>query len=198
MRYEALFGGAALVLAVVLLSARRTRTGLIALALQSWAVALAIAWTGWLRGDGRPVAAAGIVIAAQGLAIPFALGRASRQREGQGAAGPGVFASLLFGLALVVLALLVVRPSTGAASMTAHEHLTMALAVVLLGLMGLVTRRDRHEQAISFAALLNGALLALAALPGTPLLVPLVLGASALAVAVTLVAAGPAAGRTRA
>jgi len=198
MRYEPLFGGAALVLATVLLSARGTRTGLIALALQSWAVALTMAWTGSLRGDGRPAAAALIVIAAQGLAIPFALGRASRPREGQEAAGPGVFAALLLGLAAVVLALLVVRPSTGAGSVAAHEHLAMALATVLLGLVGLITHRDRLAQAISFTALLNGALLALAVLPGTPLLVPLVLGTSALAATVTLGAAGPAERRTRA
>lgn len=178
-----MLGGGALVLAVVLLCASRARACIGAGALQSWTVALAMGWQGWVRAGAQFSMAALIVLAAQGVLIPVVLVRASRRPESRGASEPRPGASrlLLLGLAAAVLAILAVRPIAAA---LAREHFAVALAVALLGLIAMATRRDALIQAASLSSMLNGALLA--AMPGTPMPAWLALAAALLAMAAAL------------
>ena len=58
----------------------------------------------------------------------------------------GVGLTMLAGLGLTALALLVVLPVTGGAGAVAREDIAFALAVVLLGLLMMITRRNAVSQ----------------------------------------------------
>jgi hydrogenase-4 component E len=83
--------------------------------------------------------------------------------------------TMLAGLLLVALAILVVMPiGSGAralASPLAREDLAFALAVVLLGLLMMITRRNAVSQIVGFMSLENGLVLAATGAKGMPLVV---------------------------
>ena len=91
-------------------------------------------------------------------------------------AGPGGaydFASMLAGLGLTALAILVTMPVTADADVYAREDIAFALAVLLLGLLMMITRRNAVSQLIGFMSLENGLILAAAGAKGMPLVVEL-------------------------
>jgi hydrogenase-4 component E len=85
----------------------------------------------------------------------------------------GVFPSSVLGVGLVVLAIIVVVPTTFGAHSVTREALAMALSVVLLGLLMMITRRNALSQAIGFLSLENGLILAAIGVPDMPMLVEL-------------------------
>jgi hydrogenase-4 component E len=78
---------------------------------------------------------------------------------------------MLAGTGLVALAILVMLPVTTAADALAREDLAFALAVVLLGLLLMVTRHNAVSLVIGFMSLENGLVLAAAGARGMPLAV---------------------------
>jgi hydrogenase-4 component E len=64
-----------------------------------------------------------------------------------------------------------VLPVTGGAGAVAREDIAFALAVVLLGLLMMITRRNAVSQIIGFMSLENGLILAATGARGMPLVV---------------------------
>jgi len=83
----------------------------------------------------------------------------------------GVRLTMLLGMMLTALALVVMLPATTASSPLDREDLAFALAIILLGLLMMVTRRNAVSQIIGFMSLENGLVLAAAGANGMPLVV---------------------------
>jgi hydrogenase-4 component E len=78
---------------------------------------------------------------------------------------------MLIGIFLVALSLVVMLPATASADPLSREDIAFALAIVLLGLLMMVTRRNVVSQIIGFMSLENGLVLAAAGANGMPLVV---------------------------
>lgn len=168
-----LLGGAALLLSFVLLYQRRTLTLIHTYALQAWVLAATAAWQGWVQGEADLYITAVIGLAAKGIIIPVALDRiAHKLAVPRGVeTALGVFPSLMLGVGLVVLALMVVLPTTPFSQALTREDLASALSVVLLGLLMMITRRNAFSQVIGFLSLENGTSLAAVGMRGMPLVI---------------------------
>ena len=140
-------------------------------ALHALVLALSVAWQAYLQQAPHLMVTAAIALIVKGLIIPFALQRIVRRldihREVETviAAGP----TMLAGLALVALSILLLQPSEG--SVLTREDLAFALAVILLGLLMMITRRNAVTQIIGFMSLENGLILAATGSRGMPLVV---------------------------
>lgn len=170
-----LLGGAVLVLSFALLYQRRVTAVINTFALQGVALALAAFWQGWVQDAPHLYVTGVIALGAKALAIPAGLHAIVRRlaihRSVDNALG--VFPTMALGVGLVVLAILVVLPTTlGEAAMT-REDLALALSVVMLGLLMMITRRNALTQVIGFMSLENGLILAAVGVVGLPLLVEL-------------------------
>jgi hydrogenase-4 component E len=168
-----LLAGAMLVTSFALLYQDRIAAVLNAFALQSITLALAVAWAAW-SGD-RPdlYITALIALSLKGIVIPLALHRTVERlgihREVEKVVGVGV--ALLVGLALTGLSeALVVKVATGTAS-HAREQLALALAIVLLGFLMMIVRRNAVTQVVGFMSMENGLILAATGARGMPLVV---------------------------
>src|SRR5713101_3821893 len=78
---------------------------------------------------------------------------------------------MLAGIALVALSMVVMLRITPDADPIAREDLALALAVLLLGLLIMVTRRNAVGQVVGFMSLENGLVLAATGAKGMPLVV---------------------------
>lgn len=168
-----LLAGAMLVTSFALLYQQRIAAVLNAFAVQSVTLALAVAWAAW--SDNRPdlFITALIALTLKGIIIPLALRRTVERlgihREVEKVVGVGV--ALLVGLALTALAqALVVKLATGTAG-HAREALAMALAIVLLGFLMMIVRRNAVTQIVGFMSMENGLILAATGARGMPLVV---------------------------
>lgn len=168
-----LLAGAMLVTSFALLYQERVASVLNAFAVQSITLALAVAWIAW--SDNRPdlFITALIALSLKGIVIPLALRRMverlgiHRQVEKVVGVGP----ALLVGLALTGLAqALVAKVATGTAS-HAREELALALAIVLLGFLMMIVRRNAVTQVVGFMSMENGLILAATGARGMPLVV---------------------------
>jgi hydrogenase-4 component E len=84
-------------------------------------------------------------------------------------------------MALVALSMVIMlRVTSGAANAVAREDLALALAVVLLGLLIMVTRRNAVSQVVGFMSLENGLVLAATGARGMPLVVEISIAFSVL------------------
>jgi hydrogenase-4 component E len=82
---------------------------------------------------------------------------------------------MITGLVLVALAIILVMPvgehARALADPLAREDLAFALAVILLGLLMMITRRNAVTQIVGFMSLENGLILAATGAKGMPLVV---------------------------
>jgi len=105
--------------------------------------------------------------------IPIALQRIvirlgiHRQVEAVG----GISVTMLGGIGLVALSLVVMLRTAAHADALAREDVALALAVILLGMLMMVTRRNAVSQIAGFMSLENGLILAAAGAQGMPLVV---------------------------
>jgi hydrogenase-4 component E len=74
-------------------------------------------------------------------------------------------------MGLVALSIVLMLRVTGTAGVLAREDLAFALAVILLGLLMMVTRRNAIGQVIGFMSIENGLILAATGAQGMPLVV---------------------------
>ena len=116
---------------------------------------------------------AAIALVVKGFVIPFILHRIVRKlgihREIEQVIGAGP--AMLTGLVLVALCIILVMPVGGKVSPLAREDLAFALAVIMLGLLMMITRRNAVTQIIGFMSLENGLILAATGAKGMPLVV---------------------------
>ena len=184
-----LLGGGVLLMSFLLLYQRRIGGVINAFAVQGALLAAAAAWQGWVQSAPGLYVTAAIAFAAKAVLIPIALrvlvGRLGQHRAVETALGVG--ASLLAAILLVGLSVMVVLPVTaGSATPLARVDMTIALSVVLLGMLAMITRRNAISQVVGLLSLENGLILGAVGVVGMPLVVEL--STAALVLMVALVA----------
>ncbi len=182
-----LLGGGVLLMSFLLLYQRRIGGVINAFAVQGALLAAAAAWQGWVQGAPGLYVTAAIAFAAKAVLIPIALrvlvGRLGQHRAVETALGVG--ASLLAAILLVGLSVMVVLPVTaGSATPLARVDMTIALSVVLLGMLAMITRRNAISQVVGLLSLENGLILGAVGVVGMPLVVELSTAALVLVLAV--------------
>ncbi len=142
-------------------------------ALQAVVLSLSVAWQAYVQAAPHLYVTAAIALLFKAIIIPVALHRMIRRlgihREVEVAVGIG--ATMLAGIGLVALSMVVMLQVTPNADRLAREDLAFALAVVLLGLLMMVTRRNAVSQVVGFMSLENGLILAATGAKGMPLVV---------------------------
>jgi hydrogenase-4 component E len=142
-------------------------------ALHALMLALSVAWQALIQAAPHLYVTAAIALAFKAVIIPLALHRIIQRlgihREIETVVGIGV--TMLAGMGLVALSMVVMLRVTSEADPLAREDLAFALAVVLLGLLLMVTRRNAVSQVVGFMSLENGLVLAATGAKGMPLVV---------------------------
>jgi hydrogenase-4 component E len=169
-----LLAGGMLVLSFALLYQDRIAAVINVFALQAIALSLSVAWQALAQGAPHLMVTAAIALFVKGFVIPTALHHIIRRmqihREIEEVIGPGL--TMLTGLGVVALSILLVQPvGEGAVSIYVREDLAFALAVILLGLLMMITRRNAVTQVVGFMSLENGLVLAATGAKGMPLVV---------------------------
>ena len=168
-----LLAGGLVVVSFMLLYQDRLYSLLNVYALHAIVLALAVAWQAYIQDAPHLYVTAAIALGFKAIVIPLALHRIIERlgihREIETVVGIGL--TMLVGIGLVALAMVVMLRVTGGATPIAREDLAFALAVVLLGLLVMVTRRNAVSQVIGFMSLENGLVLAATGAKGMPLVV---------------------------
>ncbi len=142
-------------------------------ALQAIILALAVAWEAWVQDRPHLFITAGLALGLKGLIIPMALhrmiARLGIHRDVEQVVGVGI--TMLIGLGLTALSLLLILKATSGAPSLAREGLAIALAIILVGLLMMITRRNAFTQIIGFMSIENGLILAATGARGMPLVV---------------------------
>src|SRR3954465_1770771 len=131
-------------------------------ALHALILALAVAWQAYAQDAPHLYVTAVIALVFKAIIIPVVLhriiSRLGIHREIETVVGVGV--TMLGGMGLVALSIMIMLRVTPEADPLAREDLAFALAVVLLGLLLMVTRRNAVGQVVGFMSLENGLVLA--------------------------------------
>ncbi len=165
--------GMMLVCSFVLLYQDRIFAVLNTFATQAMFLSLAVGWQGYIQKSPDLFITAAMAFGLKGIVIPVALNRMvirlGIQRNVEQVLNVG--AAMFIGLGLTSLALLLVLKVTpGAASFT-REGLALALAIILLGFLMMIIRRNAVTQIVGFMSLENGLILAATGARGMPLVV---------------------------
>ncbi|HEX8664376.1 MAG TPA: hydrogenase-4 component E [Beijerinckiaceae bacterium] len=142
-------------------------------AIHALVLTLSVAWQAHVQHAPHLYVTAVIALVFKAVVIPVALHRMivrlGIHREVETVVGIGP--TMLAGMALVALSMVVMLRVTPGADPLAREDLAFALAVVLLGLLMMVTRRNAVSQVVGFMSLENGLILAATGAKGMPLVV---------------------------
>jgi hydrogenase-4 component E len=142
-------------------------------AIQAIVLSVAVAWEAWVQDRPHLFITAGLALGLKGLVIPYALRRMifrlGVHRDVEQVVGVGF--AMLCGLGLTALSLILVLKSTASAPSIAREGLAIALAVILLGILVMITRRNAVTQIIGFMSIENGLILGATGARGMPLVV---------------------------
>jgi hydrogenase-4 component E len=142
-------------------------------ALHALVLALSVAWQAYVQDAPLLYVTAAIALVFKAIVIPVVLQRIivrlGIHREIETVGGIGL--TMLAGIGLVALSMVVILRVTGGADPFAREDLAFALAVILLGLLMMVSRRNAVSQVVGFMSLENGLVLAATGAKGMPLVV---------------------------
>ena len=168
-----LLAGGMLVLSFLLLYQDRITATLNVFALQAITLSLAVAWQAHVQNAAHLIVTALVALIIKGFVVPTALHRIVRRlnihREIEQVIGGGP--TMLTGLGIVALSILLVVPVGGNVGALVREDLAFALAVILLGMLMMITRRNAVTQVVGFMSLENGLVLAATGAKGMPLVV---------------------------
>jgi hydrogenase-4 component E len=168
-----LLAGSMLVLSFLLIYQDRITATLNVFAMQAIVLALSVAWQANVQNAPHLFVTAAVALVVKGFIVPTALHRIVRRleihREIEQVIGGGP--TMLLGLAIVALAIMLVLPVVEGVNPLAREDLAFALAVILLGLLMMITRRNAVTQIVGFMSLENGLILAATGAKGMPLVV---------------------------
>ena len=170
-----LLAGGLVLLSLLMLYQDRMPALIRVFALHATVLALSVGWQAYTQDAPHLYVTAAIALVFKAIVIPVALQRIvvklGVHREIEVVGGIGV--TMLLGMALVALSLAVMLPAAATATSDplAREDLAFALAVVLLGLLMMVTRSNAVTQVVGFMSLENGLILAAAGARGMPLVV---------------------------
>jgi hydrogenase-4 component E len=168
-----LLAGSLVLVSFLLLYQNRLYALLNVYALHAVVLALSVAWQAYAQDAPQLYITAAIALIFKAIIIPVALHRMivklGIHREIETAVGIGT--TMLIGIGLVALAMVVMLRVAPEADQLAREDLAFALAVVLLGLLMMVTRRNAVSQVVGFMSLENGLVLAATGAKGMPFVV---------------------------
>ncbi|HUF81870.1 MAG TPA: formate hydrogenlyase [Burkholderiales bacterium] len=168
-----LFAGGLVLVSFMMLYQDRLHALINVFALHAVVLSLSVAWQAYTQAAPHLYVTVAIAVALKVLVIPIALHRMIRRlgihREIETVVGIGQ--TMLAGMGLVALSMMVMLRVTPEADPLAREDLAFALAVILLGLLIMVTRRNAVSQIIGFMSLENGLILAATGAKGMPLVV---------------------------
>jgi hydrogenase-4 component E len=168
-----LLAGGLVLVSFLLLYQDRLYALLNTFALHALVLALSVAWQAFIQAAPHLYVTAAIALAFKAIIIPLALHRIIQRlgihRQIETVVGIGM--TMLAGMGLVALSMVVMLRMTPEADTLAREDLAFALAVVLLGLLLMVTRRNAVSQVVGFMSLENGLVLAATGAKGMPLVV---------------------------
>lgn len=167
------FAGALLLLSFLLLYQERLAVLVNVFAAHASVLALSVAWQAYIQEAPHLYITALIALVFKALIVPFSLKqiiyrlRIHRTVEIIG----GVRLTILAAIMLTALSMIVMLPATTTSNPLDREDLSFALAIILLGMLMMVTRRNAVSQIIGFMSLENGLVLAAAGANGMPLIV---------------------------
>jgi hydrogenase-4 component E len=168
-----LLAGGLVLVSFLLLYQDRLYALLNTFALHALVLALSVAWQAFIQAAPHLYVTAAIALAFKAVVIPLSLHRIIQRlgihRQIETVVGIGM--TMLAGMGLVALSMVVMLRVTPEADPLAREDLAFALAVVLLGLLLMVTRRNAVSQVVGFMSLENGLVLAATGAKGMPLVV---------------------------
>lgn len=168
-----LLAGMMLVASFALLYQDRVFAVLNIFAAQAVFLAMAVGWEAWTQERPNLFVTAALALGLKGIIIPVALHkmivRLGVHRDIEQVVGVGK--TLLAGLALTSLSLLLVLKITEASEAFTREGLALALAIILLGFLMMISRRNAITQIVGFMSLENGLILAATGARGMPLVV---------------------------
>jgi hydrogenase-4 component E len=168
-----LLAGGLVLVSLILLYQDRLYSLLNIYAVHATVLSLSVAWQAYVQNAPHLYITAAIAFGFKAVVIPIALRRIivrlgiHRQIE----TVVGIGTTMLAGMGLVALSMVVMLKVTTEASPLAREDLAFALAVVLLGLLMMTTRRNAVGQVVGFMSLENGLVLAATGAKGMPLVV---------------------------
>ena len=168
-----LLAGGLVLISFMLLYQDRLYALLNVFALHAVVLSLSVAWQAYIQDAPHLYVTVAIAIVLKAIIIPLALHQMIRRMgihreiETVGGIGP----TMLGGIGLVALSMMVMLRVTPEADPLARQDLAFALAVILLGLLIMVTRRNAVSQIVGFMSLENGLILAAAGAKGMPLVV---------------------------
>ena len=168
-----LFAGGLVLVSFMLLYQDRMFGLLNIFALHALVVSLSVAWQAHIQFAPHLYITAAIALVVKAIIIPVALHRIivrlgiHRTIEAVG----GIGRTMLAGIGLVALSILVMLPVSAQAGTLTREDLAFSLAVILLGLLMMISRRNAVSQIIGFMSIENGLILAATAAKGMPLVV---------------------------
>jgi len=168
-----LLAGGLVLVSFLLLYQDRMYALLNVFALHAFVLALSVAWQAYVQHAPHLFVTAAIALVFKAIVIPTVLHRIVQRlgihREIETVGGVGL--TMLAGMALVALSMVIMLRVTAEADRLAREDLAFALAVVLLGLLMMVTRRNAVSQVVGFMSLESGLVLAATGAKGMPLVV---------------------------
>jgi hydrogenase-4 component E len=151
-------------------------------ALHALVLSLSVTWQAYVQHAPHLYVTAALALTLKALLIPTALRRIVRQldihREVETAVGIGL--TMLVGVGLVALSIVLMLKVTAGFDPLGRQDLAFALAVILLGLLMMVTRRNAVSQVVGFMSLENGLILAASGARGMPLVVEISIAFSVL------------------
>jgi hydrogenase-4 component E len=165
--------GLMLVASFALIYQDRVLSVLRTFAAQAIILSVAVAWQAWAQQRPHLYITAALAFGLKGIIIPWALNhmifRLGIQREVEQVVGVGL--TMLLGLGLTALSMMLALKATASAPSLAREGLAIALAIILLGMLMMVTRRNAVTQIIGFMSIENGLILGATGAQGMPLVV---------------------------
>ena len=168
-----LLAGGLLLVSFLLLYQDRLTAMINMYALHALVLSVSVGWQAHIQAASHLYVTAAIALLFKAVIVPVLLHTMVRRlgihRQIETVVGIGP--TMIVGMALVALSVVVMLRVTAEADPLAREDLAFALAVVLLGLLTMVTRRNAVSQVIGFMSLENGLILAAAGAKGMPLVV---------------------------
>lgn len=165
--------GLMLVVSFAMIYQDRVMAVLRTFALQAILLALAVAWQAYAQDRPHLFITSALALGLKGIVIPYALNRMIHRlgihRDVEQVVSVGL--TMLLGLGLTVLSLMLILKATSAAPALAREGLAIALAIILLGMLMMITRRNAVTQIIGFMSIENGLILGASGAKGMPLVV---------------------------
>lgn len=142
-------------------------------AMHAVVLALSVAWQAWAQGAAHLYVTAAIALVVKAAIIPVALHRLVQRlgihREVETTVGIGL--TMLLAVGLFALSIVLMLRVTAGIDPLGRQDLAFSLAVILIGLLMMVSRRNAVSQVVGFMSMENGLILAATGARGMPLVV---------------------------